>query len=471
MTDKSTTETPTKAPPSPAEIKKAVSTSARARLPLMIITILILAAIIAALVWWKMPREAEIRYTTRPIERGDIIVSATATGTLEPRRTVSIGAEISGRIETVEVENNQTVTAGQTLATFDISTIKSALELQNANLAGMDASVRRAIAIYDQAKSDEARTLTLVDRGIVSRAEAEVAISSVIRAKADLDAARSNVARARASVTDVKTQLDKTVIVSPIDGVVLSRKVEPGQTVASSLQAPELFVLAEDLSRMKLNVWVDEADVGLVKAGQSATFNVSAWPGKTFEATVETLDLSPTKTDNVVTYTAVLSVENAEALLRPGMTANATIITGQQTDVLRVPNAALRWQPPVAETKSGSPLVPTMRMGGRRGGGGSTSGFGTVHVLKDGIPTAIRVQTGRTDGRFTEVSGDEITLGTEVIIGQTTADQPADQLPAEQPANRRPNAGAPAEPNAEQPARPARPARPQPASADSSGGA
>lgn len=427
------TQAPLKSPPRPDEIKKTIATSTRARLPLIIVSLLVLGSIVAGLVWWKMPREAEIVYTTRPIARGDIIVSATATGTLEPRRTVSIGAEISGRIESVEVENNQPVTAGQVMATFDTSTIESSLELQRANLAGMDASVRRAVAIYEQAQSDEARTLALVERGIVSRAEGEVATSAVVRAKADLDAARSNVARARASVTDVKTQLDKTVIISPIDGVVLSRKVEPGQTVASSLQAPELFIVAEDLSRMKLNVWVDEADVGLVQAGQSATFTVSAWPGKTFDATVETLDLSPTMTDNVVTYTAVLSVENPEGLLRPGMTANATIITGQQTDVLRVPNAALRWQPPVAASaRSGSPLVPTMRFGGRRSGGGAASGFGTVHVLKDGVPTPVRIQTGRTDGRFTEIMTDETTAstifeGAEIIVGQTTADQAPDQ--------------------------------------------
>lgn len=412
------TDTTINAPPTPAEIKKTITTSARARLPLMIVTILILAGVVAGIVWWKKPREAEVTFTTRPIDRGDIIVSATATGTLEPRRIVSIGAEISGKIDTVEVENNQQVTAGQILATFDTSTIKSSLELQNANLSGQDAAVRRSIAIYEQAQADEARTLTLVERGIVSRAEGEIATSSVVRAKADLDAARSNVARARASVTDVKTQLDKTVIVSPIDGVVLSRKVEPGQTVASSLQAPELFIVAEDLSRMKLNVWVDEADVGLVKAGQAATFTVSAWPGQTFDATVETLDLSPTNTDNVVTYTAVLAVENPEALLRPGMTANATIITGQQTDVLRVPNAALRWQPPVDDKKSGFNL----QMGRRPRRGGSTSGFGTVHILENGIPTSTRVQTGRTDGRFTEVSGENINQGTQVITGQTTVD-------------------------------------------------
>lgn len=461
------TQAPLKSPPRPDEIKKTIATSTRARLPLIIVSLLVLGSIVAGLVWWKMPREAEIVYTTRPIARGDIIVSATATGTLEPRRTVSIGAEISGRIESVEVENNQPVTAGQVMATFDTSTIESSLELQRANLAGMDASVRRAVAIYEQAQSDEARTLALVERGIVSRAEGEVATSAVVRAKADLDAARSNVARARASVTDVKTQLDKTVIISPIDGVVLSRKVEPGQTVASSLQAPELFIVAEDLSRMKLNVWVDEADVGLVQAGQSATFTVSAWPGKTFDATVETLDLSPTMTDNVVTYTAVLSVENPEGLLRPGMTANATIITGQQTDVLRVPNAALRWQPPVAESKSGSPLVPTMRFGRRRGGG-AASGFGTVHVLQTGVPTPIRVQTGRTDGRFTEIMPDETTAstifeGAEIIIGQTTAEQAAEQA-----AEQSPEAGPG---NSKAPGKSKSPAGPPSANADQPGGA
>ncbi len=412
------TESTINAPPTPAEIKKTIATNTRARLPLIILTVIILVAAVVGFVIWRKPEVVEIQYTTQPIERGDIVITANARGTLEPRRVVKIGAEISGRIDTVEVENNQQVTAGQILATFDPTTIKSAIELQNANLSGMDASVRRAIAIYDQAKADEARTLTLVDRGIVSRAEAESAISSVARAKADLDASRSNVARARASVTDVKTQLDKTVIVSPIDGVVLSKLIEPGQTVASSFQSPELFIIAEDLSRMKLNVWIDETDVGLVKAGQTATFSVSAWPGKKFEAVVETLDLSSVKTDNVVTYTAVLAVDNPDGLLLPGLTANATITTGQQTDILRVPNTALRWQPFVPEKSSGL----NIQMGPRRRGGSGdvTSGFGSVHILKDGVPTSVRVETGRTDGRFTEITSGDITEGTLVIIGQTS---------------------------------------------------
>lgn len=195
-----------------------------------------------------------------------------------------------------------------------------------------------------------------------------------------------------------------------------------GQTVASSLQAPELFVVAEDLSRMKLNVGVDEADVGRVEPGQKATFEVAAWPGRQFDAVVEKIDLSPTTTTNVVTYAASLAVDNTDGLLRPGMTANATIVTGRREGVLRIPNAALRFRPDsgASEQSAGSPLLP----GGQRfrnrqspSATASAGGRGTVYVLRDDIPTEVRVRTGQSDGRFTEILDGELREGDEVVLG------------------------------------------------------
>jgi HlyD family secretion protein len=210
------------------------------------------------------------------------------------------------------------------------------------------------------------------------------------------------------------------VIVSPIDGVVLIRNVEPGQTVASSLQAPELFVVAEDLSKMTLKIWVDEADIGVVKPEQPATFDVSAWPGQEFEAVVGRLSLSPTTTNNVVTYAAELHVDNKDGLLRPGMTANANVVTGKREGVLKVPNAALRFRPTVDTEAKGSPLVMAPRRRRSNSGGASApavGGRGSVYIMKAGAPEEVRVRTGRSDGRFTEIVEGELKEGDEVIVG------------------------------------------------------
>lgn len=405
--------------PSTEDIEATLASAGKGRIPLLIISAVVIVALIAAVIYWQMPREEEIHWTTRTVDRGDIVLSASATGKLEPRRTVTIGAEISGKLATVDVEANQQVEAGQILATFDTTVLEGSLALAQASLASSRASIRRAEVSLQEARTEEERTRRLVEREVAPAAELETARVRRIRAEADLDQARADLQRSQAQVSDVQTQLSRAVITSPIDGVVLTRHVEPGQTVASSLQAPELFLVAEDLGQMSLRVWIDEADVALVQPDQEAAFTVSAYPGRNFDALVRTLDLQPTQTNNVVTYIAELTVENPEYLLRPGMTASATIVTGSQTDVIRVPNAALRFTPPVEE-EAGSSLIPTrsFRRSWGRGSAGP-QGVGTVHILQDGEPTPIRVQTGRTDGRFTAITSDEISEGQEVVVGFT----------------------------------------------------
>lgn len=406
--------------PTADEIEATLASASKGRVPWIIATVLVITSAVAGIVYWQMPRDVEIHWTTRTVDRGDIVLTAAATGKLEPRRTVTVGAEISGKLETVEVEANEVVVAGQILARFDTEVLEGTLALAQAGMASSQASVRRAQVNLEEAQSEEARSRSLVERNVAPTAELETARARRVRAEADLDQARADLQRSRAQLSDVQTQLNRAVITSPIDGVILARHVEPGQTVASSLQAPELFIVAEDLSEMRLRVWIDEADVALVEPEQDATFTVSAYPGRTFEAIVRTLDLQPTETNNVVTYVAELIVENPELLLRPGMTASATIVTGSQEGVLRVPNAALRFTPPVEEEDSGSSLIPTARMG--RGWGRQTSGpegVGTVHILTDGVPTPVRVQTGRTDGRFTAITSDELSEGQDVVIGFT----------------------------------------------------
>lgn len=380
----------------------------------------VLLAGAAGVAVWTTPRDVAVAYRLDTIERGDIVTRAAATGTLEPTRIVTVGAEISGRIASVEVEDNDTVEAGQVLAVFDTTSLESQLQLARARVASSSASIRGAQANFDAAVTEHRRVRQLVDRGVLARAELDSIAATELRARSDLDRARAESQQSRASVEEMELQLKKAVILSPIDGVIMSRNVEPGQTVASSLQAPELFVVAEDLSQMRLDVWVDEADVGVVAPGQEATFEVAAWPNKTFHAVVEKLDLSPTTTENVVTYAAVLSVDNPEGLLRPGMTANATIVTGKREDVLRVPNSALRWRPPADdEAQAGSPLLPTGRWRGRRNDRSNEDGgtVGTVYVSRAGEPVEMRIQTGRSDGRFTEVVGGELKEGDQVITG------------------------------------------------------
>lgn len=412
-------------PPSAEEIRKKVQAPGRTWIRWAIAAV-ILGVIAGAVYFFQKPDSAKVSYRSEALERGDIVTQASATGTLEPTRIVSVGAEISGLIQDVLVEENDVVTAGQMLATFDKTTIESRMQLARARLNSSSASIRNAQANHASTQTELKRTQTLVDRGVVARAELDAMATSEVRARAQLDQARSDAEQQRANLDEVQLQMEKAVILSPIDGVILTRSVEPGQTVAASLQAPELFVVAEDLSKMTLKVWIDEADVGVVKAGQAATFTVSAWPGQTFDATVEKINLSPTTTNNVVTYAAMLNVNNSEQLLRPGMTANVSIVTGKREDVLRVPNAALRFRPTVEPANTGSPLVaaPRFRMWGG-GGGASTSvgGRGTVYVLRNGQPEMVEIQTGRTDGRFTEVMNGELQAGDIVVTGTKRAEE------------------------------------------------
>ena len=376
-------------------------------------------------------------YETAAVERGDIDETVQATGTLQAKRVVSVGGEISGRIATVEVEVNQRVTKGQVLVTLDPASLDNALTEAKGALASAKINVERATAALTAAKITKERAETLSARGLAPIEELDTARSAYELAKADEARAKSERALAAVRVEQAKTNRSKATIVSPIDGVVLTRTIEPGNAISASLAAPELFRIAEDLSVMRLDLGVDEADVGRVREGQKATFTVDAWPGRTFEATVERVDLAPvtsTTTTTVVTYTAVLAVANVEDRLRPGMTATATILVEKHADVMRVPTAALRFDPnraarsTGAETKSTNPLQPQMprgRFGGGRRGGNtkkadavrpSVAGDSAVYVLRDGEPERVEIVAGASDGRWTEVKEGTLTPDDEVIV-------------------------------------------------------
>jgi HlyD family secretion protein len=409
------------------------------------------ALLIAWLVfqWFADSGQDQPNYATAPVQRGDLRVTVSATGNLQPTNKVEVGSELSGLVTEVGVDNNDQVTRGQVLARLDTSRLQDTIAQSRAALQSAQAGVAQAHATAQQtqaalARFEEVRKLS--GGKVPSAAEFDTASAEHARARAAVQTAEAAVAQARAQLSSDQTQFSKALIKSPVNGVVLSRQVDPGQTVAASFNAPVLFVIAEDLRRMRLEVKVDEADVGQVAAGQTATFQVDAFPGQTFPATVERIDVganageSSTSTSSsagsVVSYTAVLAVKNEGGILRPGMTATAEIVTSEKRNVLLVPNAALRFSPDGGaedQQRGGvtSVLIP-MRPRGTSGGQKRDVGIGrgsaqTVHVVgADGQPEPVRVTTGDTNGTQTEVSGDDLREGALVITGQLATGAAAD---------------------------------------------
>jgi len=292
---------------------------------------------------------------------------------------------------------------------------------QKAALAVAEARVRQARATLEEARLKHARTRDLAGRKLASQQDLDVALAALERARADLAGAQAQVAQAKAALDAVQSKLAKAVIRAPINGIVLSRNVEPGQTVAAAFNTPVLFSLAEDLRRMELHVDVDEADVGHLREGQSASFSVDAYPGRVFPATVTQVRFAPRRVEGVVTYETLLRVANDELLLRPGMTATAEITVAQVADALLIPNAALRFQPPresAAQRRSGNifgSLIPHRPRETRQGGSGT--GSATVYRLVDGAPQPLKVVTGLSDGQQTVLSEPALAPGTLLITG------------------------------------------------------
>jgi HlyD family secretion protein len=398
--------------------------------------------------------EAEGGYATQKVRRGDLQVTVSATGNLQPTNQVEVGSEQSGLITQVFVDNNDRVTQGQPLARLDTARLQDAVTQAQAGLASAQAQVATAQATAAQARANLARQEEVyrVSGGRVpSETELDAARAENRRGQAAIRSAQAQVSQANAQVSSAQTNLSKATIYSPVNGVVLSRSIDPGQTVAASFNAPVLFLIAEDLSEMQLEVRVDEADVGQVREGQRATFTVDAYPGRTFDARVSRVDVganasgstsssssssasSSSAAGSVVAYTAVLLVSNPDLLLRPGMTATADIITSERENVLLVPNAALRFNPD-QDAQAGqqggitSVLVPR---GGRRGRGNRPTrevGIGagsrqTVYVVgEDGNPRPIQVVVGQSDGSRTEITGGDLQEGMEVITARLAAGQ------------------------------------------------
>lgn len=384
-----------------------------------------LAALVPALVLgallWSPGQDPAPRYVTAEARRGDLTVTVTATGTLQPVNQVEVGTEVSGTIETVEVDYNDRVRVGQVLARLDTDKLQAQERQSEAALALARAGVREAEATLVETRNKLARIKELSAKGLASQEDRDAAEAAHARAQAALAVARAKVVQAEAQLDADRTALEKAVIRSPIDGIVLKRQVEPGQTVAASLQTPVLFTLAENLAQMELNAAVDEVDVGQVAAGQQASFSVDAYPERRFPATVTQVRYAPEEVDGVVTYGTVLAVDNSELLLRPGMTATVDIVVARREDALLVPNAALRFSPPRRAS----------------GGSGSRSLFSRlfprpparqprqpdeaeertrVWVLDGGQARPVHVKAGASDGQMTEILAGELAAGAKVIV-------------------------------------------------------
>jgi len=392
----------------------------------------------------------EPNYSTRTARNGDLTVTVSATGNLKPVNQVDVGSEQSGKITQVFVDVNDRVTKGQKLAELDTRRLVDSINQNRSQVASAQAGVAQAQAQAALAKAtlDRQENVFRLSGGRVpAKTELDSARATYEQALASVRSARAQVDVARAQLSTAQTNLSIAQIVSPVNGVVLSRDIEPGQTVAASLNAPVLFTLAEDLTRMEVEVSVDEADVGQVKDGQSATFTVDAFPGRNFPARITRVNVgsnsasssssstsstaTSTSTGTVVAYTAVLAVDNPDETLRPGMTATASIVTKQLQNALLVPNAALRFNPAAASGKGGggitSQIVPGPRRFGNRATRSVTFGSGSSQTLyvvgEDGKPKAIPVVVGDSDGSRTAIISGDLKEGVRVITGQLAAGQ------------------------------------------------
>nr|NJM01606.1 efflux RND transporter periplasmic adaptor subunit [Desulfobacula sp.] len=394
-------------------------------------TLVLLAA--AGAIFWFQARapKAPLQYKAEAVREGGLTIIASATGTLEPTHQVDVGSELSGIVETVEVDYNDPVTRGQILARLETSKFKAQVMKSGAALDSAKGKVIQIEATLAEARKNLERVRharALSQNKTPSREVLDAAEADFQRAGADLISARAAVSEAKATLESNEADLSKTVIRSPINGIVLTRSIDPGQTVAASLESPVLFSLAGDLTQMELHVDVDEADVSQVKEGQAATFSVDAYPDRTFPALVRQVRYGAQTTDGVVTYETVLSVDNTTMMLRPGMTATADMTVKTIDQALLIPNAALRFSPPATATEkessgSGSilskllPGPPKSKSPAKQADASEGKDQAVWTLGEDGQLVKIAIATGETDGTLTQVLSGEVTPGMKLIVG------------------------------------------------------
>ena len=399
----------------------------------LVAALLVAVTVAVAFVFLNGSRSSSaVHYKTQSVERGDLTVIVTATGTLEATNEVDVSSELSGIIKTMEVDYNSKVKVGQILAKLDTSKLDAQVTQSKAALESAKAKVLQAQATVKETRSKLAqlhRVKELSNNKVPSQTEIDAAEAALDRALADVASAKAAVAQTQATLDANQTDLSKAAIRSPINGIVLKRKMESGQTVAATLDPPVLFTLAEDLTKMRLIVNVDEADVGHIQEGQSASFSVAAYPSRLFEARIVQARFGSTTTSGVVTYETVLQVDNSDLSLRPGMTATADIVVKRIEKAVLVPSAALRFTPPVQQEKKpstglvGSLLPRPPSQGAQPLEDDAARKQQRVWTLREGQLAALPVTTGSASGGMTEVVSGEVQPGMAVVVDTVSSQE------------------------------------------------
>jgi HlyD family secretion protein len=410
------------------------------RLFLLVLVVLVVAAVAA----WMLRSgdgKQKLQFETAKVEKGRIVAKVTASGVLSALVTVQVGSQVSGRIAALYADFNSSVKKGQLIAKIDPQLFQAQVDQARANLFAAEGNLAKYRVQAVDARRTAERQKELAARKLNAQADVDTAVAAADAADAQVKAGEGSVAQARAALQSASVNLAYTNIVSPTSGTVISRNVDVGQTVAASLQAPTIFVIAEDLEQMQVDTSVAEADVGRLKAGMAASFTVDAYPGEVFRGKVRQVRNASQTVQNVVTYNAVIDVPNPELKLKPGMTANVTFIYAEKEDVIKIPNAALRFRPPpsmLGDGKgAGSGQRPPGAPGGAQGAGGGGGGGGrpggargeytnqrSVWVLNGDKPSQVKVKTGISDGSFTEMLEGDLQAGQLVITDALGAGSP-----------------------------------------------
>jgi HlyD family secretion protein len=392
------------------------------RRTVLISAVLIVGLAIGGYVFFNGERKAPVRYRMAPVERGAVISIVTATGTINPVVSVQVGTQVSGMIKSLHADFNSVVKAGDIVATIDPEPFKARRDQAVSNLEMAKANVARARTEQAQRRRELERAKSLIAQQYVSQNDLDVALTNAQGADAQVNVSLAQVKQAEAALNAADLDLKYTTIRSPVNGVVVARNIEVGQTVAASFSTPNLFLIALDLTKMQVDTNVSESDIGGITEGKEATFTVDAYPGVPFSGTIRQVRLSPINVQNVVTYNVVVGVDNKDLRLKPGMTANVSIVVAQRDEVLKVPNAALRFVPPKSEQNE-SRRKEGMQAKAERGvraipADGTGAASRTIWKQDDsGELVSVAVQAGISDGSWTEIVSGTVAEGDEVIVG------------------------------------------------------
>jgi len=380
-----------------------------------IIIAIILIGAIAAGVWFFFGRAPKVSYKTVPLEKGSVVAAISATGTVNPVTTVQVGSQVSGTIQKLLVDYNSRVKKGQVIAEIDPALFLAQVEQARGNFLNAQASLQKAKVVLADAKRTLERNRQLITQGIVAQSDFDASQTAYDSALAGIKSAEAGVTQYRGTLMQAETNLKNSVIRSPVDGIVISRSIDVGQTVAASFQTPTLFSIAQDLTKMQIETSVDEADISRARLDQAASFTVDAYPDRSFKGRVTQIRSAPITVQNVVTYIVVVQVDNKDLHLKPGMTANVSIETGRRDGVLKLPAAALRFRPKTDMDKKSA------KTGQRPAGSGKGKSGGAqqkVYLLKEDKPVAVAVTTGLGDASFIELVEGGLKEGDQVIVEQ-----------------------------------------------------